>query len=354
MGLDEMNVIDDLTLNISADEDTCRKLQPVLYDFARNTLAELLDRVLAEVGIDEPMEIESLTVDVGEVSADYTLEQFAEKLPEALRKSLSRAVFKKRSSGTVNMLSETYRRMLPMEESVNIEKLFDGYAEEWLRLHPYEKFSSMALSEYIIKIMMGKFPNLDARQIAYSVYQKVKQMDAPMARKEAPREAANEVHDAGIVLLTPYIPMLFNRLGCVVGNMFVSEGNRLLGLALLRYAVFGDYKIPPCQSFMMNLLCNFEGSYSPKELPEVSNEQKKMVNGLLSAVVQNWGALGSTSADGLRSSFLVRAGRIEDGENGLVLKVATSAYDMLLEKLPWGYSTVKLPWMKSKIDVKWR
>lgn len=350
-----MNVIENLTLNIvAADTETCQGLEGSLYSFARNALIEVLDRTLNEMGFEDDMELDSLTLDVGEVEPQNALQQFAEKLPAVLKAGLLKAVFKKRCQPTLNLLSETYRRLLPMEQVMDIEKKFAHYAEEWLAEHPDSKFDALAIAEYIIKIMMQQNPRLDSRQIAYSVYQKIKQMETPVAKKAASQETANDIHDAGLVLLAPYIPMLFSRFGCVAGNMFISEDGRLKGLALLRFATFGNYDVPKIQASLMNMMCGYERTFDPQDLPVLSDEDKSVVNSLLDAVVTNWGALGSTSADGLRSSFLVRVGRIEDGEGGLMLKVATSPYDMLLDKLPWGYSMVKLPWMKSRIDVKWR
>lgn len=350
-----MNTIENMTLNIAAaDAETCQNLERSLYSFARNTLLDVLDRTLSEMDFDDDLVLDSLALDMGEVSADNALEQFAEKLPAALKSSLSKAVFKKRSRPTLNMLAETYRNLLPMNQVMNIEKEFDHYAEEWLARHPDSKYDALAVSEYIIKMMMQRFPGLDSRQIAYSVYQKVKNMEARTAKRAVPMESANDVHDSGLVLLSPYIPMLFCRFGCVAGNTFTSDEARLKGLALLKFAVYGNYDVPKTQASLMNMVCGLDRTYNAEKLPTLSDDDKAVVNSLLEAVVKNWGSLGSTTADGLRSSFLIRPGHLEDAEDGLLLKVAPSPFDMLLDKLPWGYSTIKFPWIKSIINVKWR
>lgn len=356
MDLDEnMNVIGDLTLNISApDAETCQTLEGSLYSFARNSLVEVLDKTLAEENIGENIVLDELTIDVGEVDAENALSQFAEKLPAALKRALSKALFKKSCAGTLSILSETYRRILPMEKTFNLEKCFDNYVDDWLRLHPDEKFNALSISEYIIKIMMQMHPHLDARQIACTVYQRIKQMEASARKKIKHEISKNDVSDSGIVLLSPYVPVLFNRLALVNGNAFVSGEARLKALAVLCYAVFGSYKVPQNYALVVNVMCGFERNLQTKNLPELSSEEKNMVDGLLTAVVKNWGAIGNTSADGLRTSFLIRKGKLEDSENGLNLHVEKSSFDMLLDKLPWGYSMVKLPWMKDKLTVKWR
>lgn len=356
MDLDEnMNVIGDLTLNISApDAETCQTLEGSLYSFARNSLVDILDKTLAEENMNENIVLDELTIDVGEVEPENALSQFAEKLPSALKAALSKAIFKKKCSGTLSILSETYRRILPMEKTFNLEKNFDKYVDEWYRLHPGAKFNALSISEYIIKIMMQTHPHLDARQIACTVYQRIKQMEASASKKVKNEISMNDVSDSGIVLLSPYVPMLLNRFGLVTGSAFASEDSRLKSLAVLHYAVFGNYKIPQNYSLVMNILCGYERNYVAKTLPELPSEEKDMVDGLLAAVVKNWGAIGNTSADGLRTSFLIRKGKLNDEEDFVKLKVEKGSFDMLLDKLPWGYSMVKLPWMKSRIDVEWR
>lgn len=83
-----------------------------------------------------------------------------------------------------------------------------------------------------------------------------------------------------------------------------------------------------------------------------------MLDSLLDAVIAHWTALGKTSRAGLRQTFLQREGRLasEYGEGGkhwrLVLK--TGPFDMLLDRLPWSFGTIKLPWMQEVLYVDWR
>lgn len=354
MDLDDVNVIDDLTLNITAeDEETCSRLESSLYSFARGSLVNVLDEVLNEADVDGDLELDSLTVDIGEVSNENALQEILEKLPDALRKGISKAVFKKRSAPLTQLLSDVYRQKLPMQETFNLDKDFAEYAESWFVEHPGQKYNSLAIAEHIIKVMMGKYPHIDARQIASLVYQRVKDLDAPV-KKQTIVDTTNEVCDAGVVLIAPYIPTLFSRMGLVAVNAFCSDEARLKAVAVLRYVVFGEYTIPPKFGLLLNFLCGFERGFKPEKLPELTDDEKAMINGLLDAVVKNWGAIGSTTADGLRSSFLIRQGKISEEDGVLMMNVASSAFDMLLDKLPWGYTMIKLPWQKQRLEVKWR
>ncbi len=74
---------------------------------------------------------------------------------------------------------------------------------------------------------------------------------------------------------------------------------------------------------------------------------------LLQSVIRYWPPLKNTSVDGLRHSFLQREGKLEQKQNGWLLTVEQKTIDILLDKLPWGFSTVTLPWMKEMISVDW-
>jgi hypothetical protein len=36
------------------------------------------------------------------------------------------------------------------------------------------------------------------------------------------------------------------------------------------------------------------------------------------------------------------------------LQVAQGPFDMLIDQLPWGYATIRHPWMKQVLHVEWR
>ena len=71
-------------------------------------------------------------------------------------------------------------------------------------------------------------------------------------------------------------------------------------------------------------------------------------------MIANWKVLGNTSVAGLRESFLQRGGSLKRHDEAWRLQVEPRAFDMLLDQLPWGYSTIKHPWMERVIHVDWR
>jgi hypothetical protein len=57
--------------------------------------------------------------------------------------------------------------------------------------------------------------------------------------------------------------------------------------------------------------------------------------------------------NGLRENFLKRDGLIRKKENDWHLHVERKTMDVLLDRIPWGYSMVQLPWSTYFISVEW-
>ena len=76
-------------------------------------------------------------------------------------------------------------------------------------------------------------------------------------------------------------------------------------------------------------------------------------NSLLKAAIKNWQELKNTSPDGLREMFIHRDGKLIQNENNYKLIVERKAQDVLLEKLNWNISIIKLVWKNELLFVEW-
>lgn len=76
---------------------------------------------------------------------------------------------------------------------------------------------------------------------------------------------------------------------------------------------------------------------------------------MMQAAIDHWGVIGQASPDGLREGFLQRDGKLENKPQGWVLTVERKTIDILLNRLPfgWSISVVRLPWMKDLLKVNW-
>jgi len=374
---EKMNVIENLELNIAVDDASLPVAsKSELYRFANNAFAHVLDDVLCKADVDGDMELDSLTLDLNVDADGDVFRQIADSLRSTFTSKLAYAAFKKRSQPVKDILADVYHLHLPLEKSCDIEERFDALAERWNQEHQGQKFDAMAFSESVIKVMQAENPNMDIQQIAYVVYQRLMHLkNEANAKKmppvqnsqgsqnarfsagpDAPATSTFEVSDSVLVLLSPYLPALFERTGCVEKGEFLTEEAKRKALAILKFVAFGTYGEPPRTAAVMNLLCGLPVSplFRVDELPAVSDDEKQLVEGLLKAVIANWKAVGHMSPDGLRGSYFVRSGVVETAGAMDLLTVENKTFDILIERLPWTYSMIKHPWMKKTLNVKWR
>lgn len=349
-----LNHIGNMNLDlICANAEMANQLESSLYDFARNDLMNALDRSLDSI-VDEAEDIifDDISIDLGTVPEQDAFEHIVEKLTQQLTSTIRERILRKQCTPVAKILQDACEPRLSLEKSSMLEKTIDNCVAQWCKEHAEEKFDPLHVAEVILKRVQAENPGLDIRQIACSVFERLKKLGEK--KPTTPAERPPKAGDSGVVLLAPYIPMLFEKAGCTKAGTFKDNKSRKLAVALLNFTVYGNYETPAVAQSVVKLLCGFDAEEKFEELPTLSDDQKALADSLLQGVITNWAALGHTSPDGLRASFLIRQGILNQGEEGPTLSVENSAYDMLLDKLPWGYSTVKLSWMKTPLHVKWR
>lgn len=159
---------------------------------------------------------------------------------------------------------------------------------------------------------------------------------------------------AGLVLLHPFLAMFFETVGLLEKRRFKDEWRRQKAAALLYYLATGETGAPEYDLVLPKLLCGIPLHTPLDREIELSEEEKAEAEDMLKAAIDNWGALGSTSPDGLRGNFLVRDGKLTRTDLGRLLQIEAQSYDLLLDRLPWGINMVKLPWMEDMLFVEWR
>jgi hypothetical protein len=85
----------------------------------------------------------------------------------------------------------------------------------------------------------------------------------------------------------------------------------------------------------------------------MTDVDRQLAHELLGAVIEHWEALGTISPEGLREAFLQREGKLVSTDAGWRLTVERKTLDILLTRIPWGFLTIKLPWMTSLLFVDW-
>lgn len=199
------------------------------------------------------------------------------------------------------------------------------------------------------------------------VEQLVEEMEAALHLKEtekALKEAAQpeyiEVPNAGLCLLTLWLPRLFDMLGLLETGAngkkdFKDTDARIRGIFILQRLVTDEKREYKEQELAFNRIlaaCPFSVPL-PKTL-ELTDTEVQTVESMIAGVKSNWDKLKGTSVKGFQKSFIERPGKLEQREDKWVLYVEKRSYDILLDSLPWSYRRIRLPWLKMRMDVVWR
>lgn len=160
------------------------------------------------------------------------------------------------------------------------------------------------------------------------------------------------VENAGLVLLHPFLPQLFGAMKITGDDELLRPGE---ALRLLHYLATGSEDAPEYELALPKILCGLPPASLAGEAEPLSDEEREESAALLSAVIRHWEALKNTSPDGLREAFLKRPGKLtRRHDGGWLLQVESNSFDILLDRLPWGFSMIRLPWMPSMLHVEWR
>lgn len=163
------------------------------------------------------------------------------------------------------------------------------------------------------------------------------------------------IGNAGAVILHPFIKFFFEKLGLTQNKEFLSEEARQRAVHLLQYLITGQSETSEEQLFFNKLLCGIVTNEPIVRGINITQVEKDECQKLLEHVIGQWSVLKKTSPETLRLTFLQRDGVIrKDMHNsGWKLTVKRTAMDVLLDKLPWGISIIKMPWNPYLIHVEW-
>jgi hypothetical protein len=192
----------------------------------------------------------------------------------------------------------------------------------------------------------------DARRRAKSV------CDTARKEKWGPDPAKIHLGNAGLVLASAFLPRLFSTLDFLALDPSGRSGWRnaeVRGRAvhLLQWLADGRCEAPEPQLALNKLLCGMHPSEPVMAAIVMTEAERKAAEMLTATILASWPPLRGSSVEALRETFLRRHGKLTHGGSGWVLEVETKVIDILLDRLPWGYSTILHPWMAEPINVRW-
>ena len=161
------------------------------------------------------------------------------------------------------------------------------------------------------------------------------------------------VSNSGIVMLHPFLKPFFEGLELLAEGKFIDDEARGRAVLLLHYIATGEAEVAEFDLTLQKILCGLPMEDTLPSSIELTDKETTETDNLLRAVLSHWEPLKNTSIEGFRDTFLKRTGNLELKESGWLLTVEQKTIDILLGKLPWGFSTIRMPWMREMISVDW-
>ncbi|GAA3591326.1 contractile injection system tape measure protein [Flavivirga amylovorans] len=220
---------------------------------------------------------------------------------------------------------------------------------------------------YILKELIPElsvYNNVTSEHIVHEIERLVAKKEKSIKEEEAKdvpevieKETIGEsafIENAGMIIMGPYIPMLFERMGLLENKAFKNDACQQKAVYVLQYAVTGKTEFEEHLLVLNKIICGMDIHTPMRSVIALKEEEKELIDGLLKAIIAHWSTIGNTSVEGLRSSFLYRRGRITIEEKKYVLIVEETSYDMLLDNIPWSIGQLKLSWMEKLVEIIWR
>jgi len=169
----------------------------------------------------------------------------------------------------------------------------------------------------------------------------------------AKAEAQVVTSNSGIVILQVYIPRLMSVLNLTQDNLFVNELAQKKCVVALNYLATGKDEVTQESKGLLNVLCGLPINTNINPSLSLSSSEKKTIQSLISSAIAQWPSVGDMNNDGLRSTFLIRPGVLEESQGQWDLTVERRVYDVLIHRSPFTFSNIKFNWMSKNLYVHW-
>lgn len=160
------------------------------------------------------------------------------------------------------------------------------------------------------------------------------------------------VQNAGLVLIHPFMKNLF-----IYCNLIDAKTQKLINpelcIHLLHYIATGKTNQPESDMLFEKFLCNIPLQQSISRHVKLSKKHKTHAKKVIEAIQQNWSAMKISSPELIQHEFLQRSGKLVLDNDNYTLTIERKTQDILLDKISWGISFIKLPWQDQFIYVNW-
>lgn len=225
----------------------------------------------------------------------------------------------------------------PEKVSQELEQLLIGKSSEDLELE-------MLIQEFLQAVLPAKNPEPSEKLVVQNP-------------KKAPENEALPkvlyVQNAGLILTHPFLPSLLAGTGCLDEQNQLKPEEKQKAVQLIHYLATGLEADFEFNQTLEKYICQMQPETPLIRESLLTENDLNECEDLLKSVIKYWPELKKTSTDGLRQLFFDRTGKLDFNRMPHKLYVERKAQDVLLDKLQWNISVVKLPWMNELLFVEW-
>ena len=282
-------------------------------------------------------------------------EKLVKKTPSLLQSSNLISKWAKAISEALDLKSQTATPQL-------INKLVVGQRVAINGLHQLEE-RSMQLFKTHMKELVQKIQTPHRSTIAQIIEMLVGKVaeanEGGTSKRWLPRQEAHGDQDTfrsdhgGAVLLCQFLKPLFKNLGFYEDGKWKEGDSQAKAAHLVNYMCTGETQAPEHGLTLEKLLCGLPLNAPIPLDAKLSEAELQEADLLLASIIEHWQVLKNTSISGLQHTFLRRESKLSQKGSHWNIYLERKTEDVLLDKLPWGYSIIILPWNDYQIYVEW-
>ncbi|MGR9052425.1 MAG: contractile injection system tape measure protein [Gammaproteobacteria bacterium] len=161
------------------------------------------------------------------------------------------------------------------------------------------------------------------------------------------------IGNAGLVILWPFLERFFANLGLLHQRSLKDEAASQRACLLLQYLVDTSTRTDEYLLPLNKILSGMEPDAVFECDTEVSDDESEQCRLLLEAAIGHADILKAMSVAGFREAFLRRQGSLGRRDGVWLLQVERATHDVVLDRFPWSFEWLKLPWMRLPLRVEW-
>ncbi len=287
----------------------------------------------------------------------------------------------KKQSGLDNFIGNIHQLLAGKKTAKNISAVQENSRNTWEQVLLWAAGKTNSTEKEVIEnAVFGSLPQADLQQLlkrinadeglknfATALGKEIKKRRLDEKPKEERLATATDkekkpvlpgeglfIGHAGLVLLHPFLQRFFQYTAVWNGVQFADRRAQQKAMILLYWMATGKTDPQEHELTIHKILCGYPVNDPVDPGIPITQEETGMAAGLLDTVIGEWPILKNTSKEGLAEQFLLRNGKLIMKDNDLRLQVESTTVDVLLDHLPWGIGTIKLPWMPRILKVEWR